>query len=433
MPIPGKLPPDHPQRIKLHDEVHSRPPEAIVTPCRISYLALFSPSSQREEEWRKVRELAQAFGVVPPSPGESHYSQDFGAFRLKWERHTEFARYTFILSGADPNEPFANPPIEKVPAPWLAGLPGEVMTATHVAVLAAEGAPGHEEIADRWFNGEGLIGLTVGAGAGRAFTDFRIKADGFRRLLIQDQGMSPRQCGRMVQRLLEIDTYRMMALLALPIAQQAGATQTQYERELAQITEVLANATENDEAGLLDRLTRLEAQIESRVSDNHYRFSAADAYYDLVQQRITDLREQRIEGLQTVQAFIERRLAPAMNTCRSIAGRQESLSDRVARATQLLSTRVDLTRERQNQAVLESMNRRAGLQLRLQSTVEGLSVAAVTYYVVGLVGYAAKAFKAEGLPVDVDIAMGASIPIIALLAAWGIHRIRKAVTRPPNP
>lgn len=122
-----------------------------------------------------------------------------------------------------------------------------------------------------------------------------------------------------------------------------------------------------------------------------------------------------------------------MSTCRSIAARQDSLSDRVARATQLLSTRVDLTRERQNQAVLESMNRRAGLQLRLQSTVEGLSVAAITYYLVGLVGYAAKALKAQGIPIAVDIVTGASIPVIALLVAWGIHRVRKVVTRPANP
>jgi uncharacterized membrane-anchored protein len=119
-----------------------------------------------------------------------------------------------------------------------------------------------------------------------------------------------------------------------------------------------------------------------------------------------------------------------MSTCRSIAARQEALSDRVAHTTQLLSTRVDLARERQNQAVLESMNRRAGLQLRLQSTVEGLSVAAITYYLTGLVGYAAKALKSAGIPVNVDIAIGASIPIIAVLAALGIHRIRKSVNRP---
>ncbi len=99
-----------------------------------------------------------------------------------------------------------------------------------------------------------------------------------------------------------------------------------------------------------------------------------------------------------------------MNTCRAAAARQESLSQRVARATQLLSTRVDVTREKQNQAVLESMNRRAAAQLRLQQTVEGLSVAAITYYIVGLVGYAAKGAKAAGLAVSPDLAMAVSIP-----------------------
>jgi uncharacterized membrane-anchored protein len=117
-----------------------------------------------------------------------------------------------------------------------------------------------------------------------------------------------------------------------------------------------------------------------------------------------------------------------MNTCRAAAARQESMSQRVSRATQLLSTRVDVSREKQNQAVLESLNRRAAAQLRLQQTVEGLSVAAITYYIVGLVGYAAKGANAAGIPVSPEIAMAVSIPLVALLAAWGIHRVRKAVS-----
>jgi uncharacterized membrane-anchored protein len=117
-----------------------------------------------------------------------------------------------------------------------------------------------------------------------------------------------------------------------------------------------------------------------------------------------------------------------MNTCRAAAARQESLSQRVARATQLLSTRVDVTREKQNQAVLESMNRRAAAQLRLQQTVEGLSVAAITYYIVGLVGYAAKGAKAAGLPVNPDLAMAISIPVVLLLGVWGLRRVRKALS-----
>ena len=159
------------------------------------------------------------------------------------------------------------------------------------------------------------------------------------------------------------------------------------------------------------------------------RFSAAAAYHELVERRIEELREVRIQGLQTFREFTERRLAPAMRTCASVSARVESLSQRVARATQLLSTRVAVSRERQNQQVLESMNRRAEAQLRLQQTVEGLSAAAITYYVVGLVGYAAKGLKALGWPVNPDLAMAFSIPLVALATVLGVRHVRQVVTR----
>jgi uncharacterized membrane-anchored protein len=274
-----------------------------------------------------------------------------------------------------------------------------------------------------------LVGSRVGDDAGIALTDFRVRADGFSRFLLMDRHMTPRQAGRIAQRILEIDTYRMMALLALPVAQALAPVITEYERELSQVTTVLESAGDEDESRLLDRLTRLEAQIESDEAKNHYRFGAAAAYYELVRRRIAELREQRIPGLQTFGEFTERRLAPAMNTCRAVAGRQESLSQRVARANQLLATRVDLTRERQNQALLESMNRRAKAQFKLQQTVEGLSIAAITYYVVGLIGYLAKGIKALGLNVNYELAMAFSIPIVAGLAAFGIRHVRQTVTR----
>jgi uncharacterized membrane-anchored protein len=218
-----------------------------------------------------------------------------------------------------------------------------------------------------------------------------------------------------------------MALLALPVAQGLTPWLNDAERELAQITTALVDSTETDEPALLDRLTRLEAQIESRESENHYRFNAAVAYHELVQRRIEELREVRIQGLQTFREFTDRRLAPAMATCRSVAGRIDSLSGRVARATQLLSTRVDVSRERQNQQVLASMDRRAAAQLRLQQTVEGLSVAAITYYIVGLLSYAAKGLAAAGLPLDAELVAAASIPLVVLAVAWGVRKVRRHV------
>jgi uncharacterized membrane-anchored protein len=422
-----KLPADHPQRTELNDEVHARPPEALTAPLRASYLALFVDPDARERETRHVEDLCRRFGVAPPSAGSNHFHADLGPFRLRWERHTEFTRYLFIVDGAqDPG--FAAPALSAVPPEWIEALPGSVMAATHVSLVRDDVIPADvEALSARVFGGNTVIGAAIAGGAASAFTDFRIHADGFGRLLLHDRAMTPRQAGRMVQRLLEIDTYRVMALLAFPLARQLAPALGSSERELAKVTAGLVNAEEKDEAVLLERLTRLAAEIESHESRSHYRFAAASAYHDLVRQRIIELREERIPGLQTFHEFIERRLAPAMNTCRAVALRLDSLSRRIARFTQLLSTRVDLTRERQNQAVLESMNRRAKLQLRLQQTVEGLSVAAVTYYVVGLVGYAAKSAGSLGLRLDPDVVVGATIPLVAFAAFVTIRRIRRNV------
>ncbi len=420
------IPGEHPQRRILNDEVHARPPEALVAPLRLSYLVLFS-AGDKAAEFQALADIAQRYNGPAPTPEQSHYSAELGPFRLKWERHTEFVRYTFIVKGAE-RTPFAEPAIAAVPPDWVAGLPGQVMVASHAVLLRAPARPRQgDALSHACFAGNTLIGSTISGGKGTAWTDFRIHADGFGRLLVDDKGMTPRQAGRLMQRLLEIDTYRIMALLAFPVARQLTPFLTQAERELLEIIARMQTAGEEDEPVLLDRLTRLEGQIESRHTDTLFRFSAANAYDNLVQQRIAELREQRIEGFQTFREFNDRRLAPAIATCRAVAARQTALSERVARATVLLSTRVNVTRGKQNQAVLKSMDRRANLQLRLQQTVEGLSVAAITYYIVGLTGYAAKGAKAAGIHVDPDIVMGLAIPVVAVLVALGLRRFRRSL------
>jgi uncharacterized membrane-anchored protein len=423
--------PDHPQRFELNDEVHARPPEALSAPTRLSFLALFADAEYRKRELELLCDLARRFGVAAPQPGVSHYSTDFGPFRLTWERHTEFARYKVMVAGAG-DDPFADPAIAAVPVDWLTSLPGRVTVASHAALLrGSDNPPDLDAIANRWFDGNALVGAAVAGGAAVALTDVRIR-NGWSRLLVLDRDMTPRQAGRTVQRLLEIDTYRVMALLALPVARTLVPFLNERERELARITAAMVDAGEASEPDLLDGLTRLEAEIESRESASLYRFSAAAAYYELVQRRIEELRQQRIHGLQTFGEFTERRLAPAMNTCRAVADRQDSLSRRVARATQLLSTRVDVARERQNQVLQESANRRAQMQLRLQSTVQGLSVVAMTYYVVILIGHAAEGLKLAGVLINPALAMATSIPAVAVVVGLGLHWIiRRAVAGKP--
>ena len=423
MPIPA----DHAQRLVLNDEVHARPYAQVEAPERISFLALFAADSGVAATVALTR-LFELMGRPLPPLDAPYVSAELGAFRLKWERHTEFTSYTFFQRG-EFGAPFASSALDAVPADWLATLPGETIVATQVAVAKAPGQlPPVWEIAHN-FAENSIVGAAVASGAAHVFTDFRVHADRMSRFLLLDRGLGRYQTGRLVQRLLEIETYRMMALLAFPVARRVSGEIAAAERDLSALTERMAGAGAEDEPQLLNELTRLAAAVESSVSASKYRFDAAHAYYELTRNRIRELREERIPGLQTIGQFMERRLAPAMNTCESVAKRQDELSARIARSSDLLRTRVDIEREQQNLQVLAQMNRRAKLQLRLQQTVEGLSVAAITYYAAGLIGYVAKAAKSLGLHIDPDLAVGVSIPVVAVLVALGVRHIRRTVTR----
>jgi uncharacterized membrane-anchored protein len=240
-----------------------------------------------------------------------------------------------------------------------------------------------------------------------------------------------------VQRLLEIETYRMMALLGLPHAQRAGPALNAIEDEMTALTMAMVKTEQadaddesgaretDDEQALLHQITALAARTERLALDNNYRFAASEAYFRLVQARIEELRENRIDGIPTIGEFMDRRLAPAMSTCAAMERRQEALAARIANTNDLLRTRVGIVQERQNRRILQSMNRRAALQLRLQQAVEGLSVAAISYYVVGLFSYAGKAAKAAGWPVNPDIAAGVLVPVIAACVWMGLRRMHR--------
>ena len=163
------------------------------------------------------------------------------------------------------------------------------------------------------------------------------------------RSLTPRRQGRLVQQLLEIETYRMAALLGLPAARAASGVLSSAERELAELASAIRSAKREDEPLLLDRLTKLAGEVESQHAATHSRFSASAAYFELVDKRIRDINEAALPGMQTIGEFMERRLTPARSTCEWATRRQDSLSQRVSRVSNLLRTRVEIERETQNQ------------------------------------------------------------------------------------
>jgi uncharacterized membrane-anchored protein len=199
------------------------------------------------------------------------------------------------------------------------------------------------------------------------------------------------------------------------------------ERELAALAQAILLAKRADEPGLLDRLTRLAGQVEGQYAATHSRFSATRAYFELVDRRIRDIAESRLPGMQTIGEFMERRLTPARSTCESASRRQNALSERVSRMSNLLRTRVDFEQQQSSQALLTTMNQRQDLQLKMQATVEGLSVAAITYYFTGLVSYLAKGAEKLGWPYGADVTAAFAMPVVALVVWWSIRRIHNKV------
>jgi uncharacterized membrane-anchored protein len=439
---------NHPLRISLAAEIHSRPFMRLQAPETLTHFAVYMPKAKdgqrdnQSEQYTILVDLCTHFGVTPPAAGAKHFFHDFGRFRLKWECHTEFATYMFAQAQETQKsikEAFAQVPLMQIPQQWLQSLQGKVMVASHVALLKkdSEAEEVEPELKDV-FEGPMLVASNLLQRA-EIYTDFLIQSDGFTRFLVRDVGLRDLQAGRLVQRLLEIDTYRMMALLSLPHAQQTSPVLNTIENELATVAVAMVDADEaaahdtDDEQDMLRTITALAARIERLMADNTYRFSASQAYYKLVRARIEELRETRMEGKPTIEEFMDRRLGPAMNTFTAIAQRQEALAKHIANTNDLLRTRVGIVQEKHNRNILQSMNRRAALQLRLQQAVEGLSVVAISYYVSGLIGYVAKAGKSAGLPINPDLLTGILLPVV-LVAVWlGLKRLHKGHSRHDDP
>lgn len=404
--------PVHDGRAAAVGEVHARPFPLVASPCVIVELAVMTggmPAADRAA----LAALSRQGGVAPPEEGARLHVAPFAGGTLRWECHAEFStwRWDGVAMPGAPLAPFSA--LDPAPGKVVAGVRVDIVKWTRATQKLVAG-----------FDQASLCHSSVDDGAAAIVTDFRQDADGLTRILILDKAMSPARLGALSQRLIEIEVYRTLALLTLPIAQRLSASTGSMENELAAITGEM-QAKDRDSAALLDRLTGLAARLEAETAANLYRFGAARAYHEIVELRLASIREEPVAGFGGWSSFLKRRLNPAMRTCRSVEERQENLSRKLARATTLLRSWVEVDLQNQNRELLASMNRRADLQLRLQQTVEGLSVAAVSYYVVGLIGYGLKGVE-KLLPIPVAAATAVSVPIVLAGVWWMVRRIRRS-------
>jgi uncharacterized membrane-anchored protein len=412
----------HPLRAAVLGEVHARPFTPVETPARILHFAFDTAGEAAKRDRAAFAEFCQRRRLEPLPDGAKQHRVALGGATLRWEQHSEFTTYTWEMAaeGAAPFQPAA----ATLAAP-MAGLPqpGPVLVALDLHVLAEK----KKKLAPAALFDRASLAVAENSEGDALFaTDFKPDAGGFVRMLCIDRGLGTERAGALVQRLIEVETYRTLALLGLPDAQRLTPSINRIEARLGEVTEKMRHTDRLvDNHRLLDELTALAAELEAGAAASLFRFGASRAYNEIVQLRLHTIGERQVAGFPTWTSFLARRMAPAMRTCTTTEARQANLSEKLARAANLLRTRVDVELEQQNRDLLKSMNERTRLQLRLQTTVEGLSVAAVSYYVVGLFGYLLKGVHDEGVPVDISLATALFVPV-AVLAIWFVvRRIRR--------
>ena len=423
---------DHPLRYALVNELHARPFPVLTPPCTAAFVAIKEEEDQATRERLRDRahllDLLDRHATAHPRPDATHFSGPIGRSELKWESHTEFVTYSAFTPGlsARPFDPFD---AEVFPEDWMQTAPGlrvasvlvrvETLPADEASVLARLG---------EWFVSESLAVARVVEGAAVVASDFRIDPAGHMRFAVFVRpGTGPARVGRIVQRLCEIETYRAMSMLGLIKARDLGLALNRLDPRLSTLMSDLNSDDRRPEDALHDLLT-IAAELEHLAVGVSFRFGATLAYEAIVSQRIEALREMRVSGRQTFGEFMMRRYDPAMRTVKSTDARLKRMAERAQRAAELLRTRVDVERSAQNQTLLASMDRRADLALRLQRTVEGLSVVAISYYAVSLAGYVA-APLAERWGLGKATAMALLVPLVIALVWLMVRRIRQGMVK----
>lgn len=428
---------EHPQRQTLIDELHARPFfdfEGEGRFIRFIYLVGTSDSALIAH----VNNWLDSQDRMPVDGAEKFRREDFGNFVFRLERHTEFVTIGLIVRDKDNRRTgltraaFSLPENSQLPFAMIAAMPTPLFHAIWLEIGKTPPKPVLPEEVAKMLGSRTAASNSISDGDGEVHCSFDSDEDGFSRMILFARTLSAERKGRQVLRLIELETYRMLALLGLPVVRDNMGRLHKIESQLAQVTQRMTaqiNGANEAVEALLPELSSLAAEIEEMSANTSYRLSATKAYQDIFLARLERLNTHRLSGHQGLSGFLDRRMMPALKTCDAFEERLDGLSARISRAGSLLRTQTEIQIQEQNRNLLASMDRRAQAQLRLQQTVEGLSVIAGTYYGVGLVGYLVKLLPDSHLPADISILQAASVPVIAFLIWWVFYRMHRVVDR----
>lgn len=75
-----------------------------------------------------------------------------------------------------------------------------------------------------------------------AYSDFKLDAQGYSRFLVVSHALNPADAGRVVTRLLEMENYRITALIPLDVTRAVSKTLSQADAQLVRILDEIADS-----------------------------------------------------------------------------------------------------------------------------------------------------------------------------------------------
>lgn len=408
---------DHPARAAVLGEVHARPVEFVAVPARVRRVALLL-SRAPEAVTAAHRRFAQwCAGAGLPVPGDAtrQFSFDAAGRHVTWELHTEFVTLTWAGAIDDPEN-------------WPSGIGLEAFATESLIACMRIDLIDAATVPERILSGfqpASLCASVIEGGQAQVATDFIADGDSFTRFELAAGAIGPLRRAILVRRLLEIETYRTLALLGLPLAREVSPALTAGEADLATAVEALTGVANLEQArASLATLHALSVRSGQLVERTSYRFAASHAYGDILRRRLKSLGEEPLSAASTLERYLGNRIDPALATCQAVEKRQLALSQKLERATELLNTRISLDIQTQNKAVLDTIAATSESQFRLQATVEGLSTIAISYYLLGILAYVFAALG-EWAHVSKTLAIALAAPVILLLVWLSIRAIRR--------
>ncbi|NMA99793.1 MAG: DUF3422 domain-containing protein [Phyllobacteriaceae bacterium] len=412
------IPPDHPDRSAIMDEVHARPVEIIPETCRVRRLVVVMPSEPgaMQQAFERFAQFRATMGAETLQSSSRQYSFETPTRAVTWEFHTEFITITWRAASDDSENWPDDIGLEAIGD-------GQLIGAARVDVIEETVIP------DRLlgsFNLASLCLADVESGKAQVATDFIPDAARFTRLEFAAGGLTTLRRSIILRRLLEVETYRCMALLGLPLARAASHDVRDMETKLAQVIDRMSDVTNPSNAKEnLDELHQLSVRSGQMSERLGYRFAAGRAYGNVLRARLEGLRESGTSRGSTLTHYISNRVDPGLATCEAIEKRLRVLASKIERAIGLLNVRIGVDMQVQNAALLDNIAKTARSQFLLQRTVEGLSTIAISYYLLGIISYL-MAGPLSQLHWDKTMALSISAPFVVLIVWFMVRQVRKS-------